>query len=512
MHRSSIYTAGVLLLGASAFAQSELRIKPLPITSPIKDAGTLNLATGRWTRNAVPNPNATQVERVIIYNNTCTTGYFGALSAGHTWVDEGRLPSLSGPTVQWIPGTLPEVPDNGKSVGCADSYVIAGFQIGYCSSIVTQPTFVLGFRDTIPGFCPAPGTGNAVASFSITGLPASQTPGVQACWIISFDLRSPPQSVDLTFAMNADGNGTFDGPAGSDRGLDLFGIDLSIPVGFDATVGPIITSNHLLCAGYDGTVFDRSPLTGGDQYFGVATGTFANFPANNAFPPGVGSADVTNSEDGTGMNTFDAFRIDGGATPTPGCYFFGGNPAASFWYELYADVRCPAVEPGTRFCFPEENGINGCQTALGGPCPPGTDAPHTPGHGCSNSVNTVGAVMSASGNPIDGPAGTDTLVLTVTDEGNGLTIFIEGPTQSATGVIFGDGIRCVTGALKRFGQTIAVSRTASYPNDALDPSISDFTGAAAGQTKFYQAFYRNAAAWCGAATFNISSGVIILWQ
>jgi hypothetical protein len=55
-------------------------------------------------------------------------------------------------------------------------------------------------------------------------------------------------------------------------------------------------------------------------------------------------------------------------------------------------------------------------------------------------------------------------------------------------------------------------RTAAYPNDAGDAPISVFTGASAGQTKYYQAFYRNAADWCNAATFNITSGYIIVWQ
>jgi hypothetical protein len=75
MLRSSIYTASALLLGASAFAQSDMSARVHPITAPIKNAGTLNLATGKWTRHA---HQANGGGPGTIYNNTCDTGYFGA--------------------------------------------------------------------------------------------------------------------------------------------------------------------------------------------------------------------------------------------------------------------------------------------------------------------------------------------------------------------------------------------------------------------------------------------------
>jgi hypothetical protein len=45
-----------------------------------------------------------------------------------------------------------------------------------------------------------------------------------------------------------------------------------------------------------------------------------------------------------------------------------------------------------------------------------------------------------------------------------------------------------------------------------DPEISVVNGVLANDTKIYQAFYRNAAAWCNAATFNITSAYRITWQ
>jgi hypothetical protein len=169
------------------------------------------------------------------------------------------------------------------------------------------------------------------------------------------------------------------------------------------------------------------------------------------------------------------------------------------------DVLVRALqESGATFCSPGEQGILAC------PCAPGADAPHDLGHGCSSSLHNSGGLLVGTGAPVAGAA-TDTLVLSASDIGNGLTIFIEGPSAGA-GVAFGDGVLCVSGTLKRFGTTIASSRMASYPDDVGDPPISVFTGASAGQTKYYQVYYRSPAAWCNAATFNITNGYVIAWQ
>jgi hypothetical protein len=107
----------------------------------------------------------------------------------------------------------------------------------------------------------------------------------------------------------------------------------------------------------------------------------------------------------------------------------------------------------------------------------------------------------------------DTLKLVATDVGNGLAIFFEGPSIIAAGVPFGDGIRCTGGTLERSGQQIAVNRTATYPQ-AGNPAISLLGPDTAdpGESKAYQAFYRSAAPWCNAATFNITSAYDVLWS
>jgi hypothetical protein len=160
-----------------------------------------------------------------------------------------------------------------------------------------------------------------------------------------------------------------------------------------------------------------------------------------------------------------------------------------------------STDPGTPFCSPGEGGVTAC------PCPPGSDAPHAPGHGCSNSINTNGALMGGSGIP---SVASDTLVLQVKEMTNGLGLCFEG-TSFGSGLPVGDGIRCITGALKRFGSKVATNRTWRYPEGGETP-IHVRTRAVAGNTRHYQLFYRNAGTWCNAATFNVSSAYSILWQ
>src|SRR6185369_4858511 len=51
MLRSLITCAGVLLLGASAFAQSNAHPMLRPVTSTVRDAGIYHVGLGTWTRH-----------------------------------------------------------------------------------------------------------------------------------------------------------------------------------------------------------------------------------------------------------------------------------------------------------------------------------------------------------------------------------------------------------------------------------------------------------------------------
>lgn len=62
----------------------------------------------------------------------------------------------------------------------------------------------------------------------------------------------------------------------------------------------------------------------------------------------------------------------------------------------------------------------------------------------------------------------------------------------------------------------AVARPAefvAYPSDAQALPVSTATAQPAGQSAYYQLFYRNAAVnFCNATTANLSNGVQLLWR
>ncbi|MBK7874685.1 MAG: hypothetical protein IPJ77_02870 [Planctomycetes bacterium] len=132
------------------------------------------------------------------------------------------------------------------------------------------------------------------------------------------------------------------------------------------------------------------------------------------------------------------------------------------------------------------------------------------GRGCANSVNATGARLTWSGatNP-------DTLVLSssgMPSVSSVAAIFLQGD-QRTGGIVFGDGVRCVDGALIRLGSKPTLGGSASYP-EVGNPSVSVRGGVVPGSasTRFYQTYYRNAAAaFCPPATYNITNGLVVVW-
>jgi hypothetical protein len=160
---------------------------------------------------------------------------------------------------------------------------------------------------------------------------------------------------------------------------------------------------------------------------------------------------------------------------------------------------------GTSFCFGD---------ASAGPCPCGNNG--SPGRGCQNSASTGGALQSGSGNA---SLAADTLVLTSTGElPSALSIFLQGTTAIAP-LVFGDGLRCTGGALKRLYVHNAAGGAVSAPQPG-EPSISARSAAlgdliSAGATRYYQTYYRDPVlGFCDSPpgnTWNVSSGLSILW-
>ena len=148
----------------------------------------------------------------------------------------------------------------------------------------------------------------------------------------------------------------------------------------------------------------------------------------------------------------------------------------------------------TPYCFGDGTG-----TA----CPCGNSG--AAGNGCASSVNANGANLAGTGNP---SISNDTFLLTGTGMPNSSALYYQGTSQIATA--FGDGLRCVGGSIRRLGTKANVSGGSQYPA-AGDTPISIRGANAAGDVRNYQVWYRNAATFCSASTFNLTNGYTIVW-
>jgi hypothetical protein len=173
------------------------------------------------------------------------------------------------------------------------------------------------------------------------------------------------------------------------------------------------------------------------------------------------------------------------------------NTAASRgWFTISGELGffapgCDAPAPGHAYCF----GTSGC------PCGNNGGA----GAGCANSVNGTGARLGGRG---VASVSNDTFVLEASGMPNSSCLYFQGTTQSST--VFGDGLRCAAGAVIRLGSKTNAAGDSRYPTGG-DLPISVRGAVAAASTRTYQAWYRNAAAYCTASTFNLTNGYLVQW-
>ncbi|MFM7282795.1 MAG: hypothetical protein ACKO32_13560, partial [Planctomycetia bacterium] len=162
-----------------------------------------------------------------------------------------------------------------------------------------------------------------------------------------------------------------------------------------------------------------------------------------------------------------------------------------------------AATPFTLFCNPGTNGAVLC------PC---GNAPSAPNRGCNNSSSTGGASINATGNP---DADTVTLQGQLMRP-NATAIFLQGTINLPSGVVFGDGVRCVGGQIMRLAvKTTNGIGAASYPAIGED-SIrlrSNALGAPipSGSVRGYQIYYRDPLTMGCPTTFNITNAVQAQW-
>jgi hypothetical protein len=476
--------AAVALLGASPSAQSDLKSRLKPITSPFRRAGVYHVATGTWTLNGQL-ANLTGPD--IIYNNSCSEGgYFLFMTTGEKWQHRSRVPTTAAngaPTTQ----NFFDPAKNDEAPGCDTSYLVNGFQIVYCSE---RPS-TLGPFDQDYEFASAYlscGVSDMVpdVTFHVTGLPGGTATGQQICWIVDVDL----DAASASFTLMADQDGTWTGPSTSEQfgysqGPTTPGITTA------QATGPVLAGNYFWTGGP--FVGPLTPCSGTD-------GTIWDSPVNLA-------------EEGSGMSSADFVRITGNPQITPGCYFFTHDVHPDVYLKLFSDAPdCPPIEPGITFCEP---GLSGVMPCLCGNPPSG------PERGCNNSAGTGGASLTDLG---VASLSNDTLVFTTSAERpTALSIVLGGNIELPSGVTFGDGVRCTGGILLRLYVKSAVGGSITAPS-GLDPSVSVRSATIGSpivpaQTRLYQVYYRDPLSFgCEAgpggtgATFNATSGRRVFWD
>ena len=133
-----------------------------------------------------------------------------------------------------------------------------------------------------------------------------------------------------------------------------------------------------------------------------------------------------------------------------------------------------------------------------------------PGRGCGHSGLAIGAILTGIN---AATLGNDTFVLNAQDMPNGGTLYFQGTASPGfgAGTVFGDGLLCLAGTIVRLGVKFNAGGNSSYPQVG-DPSITTQGGITDQSTRYYQAWYRDAApGFCTSATYNLTNALRVTW-
>jgi hypothetical protein len=178
--------------------------------------------------------------------------------------------------------------------------------------------------------------------------------------------------------------------------------------------------------------------------------------------------------------------------------------------EIRGQILWP-TPPGMAFCEPGQGGLMAC------PC---GNVASGPFRGCNNSLSTGGASISGTG---VASIAADTLVLSASGigslgsscanaNGNLTSLLLQGTAVTPGGLIFNDGVRCLSGSLKRI--QIASSVAGVYTSSVSISARSSVLGdpLSSGLTRYYGVWYRDSCAThCPTAASNISNGYVVTW-
>ena len=130
------------------------------------------------------------------------------------------------------------------------------------------------------------------------------------------------------------------------------------------------------------------------------------------------------------------------------------------------------------------------------------------GYGCPNSVRPEGGRLISAG---QASVSADTVVLYGSGMTNSLVIYFQGTGILYSSAPYGDGLRCIAGSLRRIGAESNMNGSSRYPGPGDVPISIRGAIPALGGTRYYQALYRDAAAFCLPQTLNATNGVMLHW-
>ena len=155
---------------------------------------------------------------------------------------------------------------------------------------------------------------------------------------------------------------------------------------------------------------------------------------------------------------------------------------------------------GTLFCLGDGSG-----TA----CPCGNASAAVERAGCTNSLGLAASLRTSGLARLT----QDTLVLHGASMPDATCLYLQGSQREngGAGSVFGDGLRCVGGAIVRLGVKTNSAGASSYP-EAADPALHVRGSVLAPGGRAYQVWYRNGAAFCTPSAFNLTNGVDVTWE
>jgi len=167
--------------------------------------------------------------------------------------------------------------------------------------------------------------------------------------------------------------------------------------------------------------------------------------------------------------------------------------------DIYA-ARAVDPEPGVAYCFGDPGSGTACR------CNNDNDGT-VPGSGCANGAHASGAQLTASG---EASLANDTLVLATTSAvpiENGL--YFQADNDTSPGLLWGDGLRCAGGNLKR----LEVRKANGSGDSATIREIAARVGnIQPGDTKHYQLWYRDPLGSPCGWHFNTTNGYAVTWN